>query len=159
MHLKLTARLRTLSRWAAAAAYASMIAEQSAFGVSDPHLQLPVELVEPLSREASFAPVSPVTASIAPVGPRGVPAPEVTLLEVVAGDAGDGTGAEAGGPTVTLVAKVKAPAGSKELKWESEAKAQVIAAVRRFGKPLQNLLSRDANEGDTRTVRYGGPII
>src|SRR6266508_2875113 len=37
-------------------------------------------------------------------------------------------------------------------KWETEARERVRSAVRRFGKPLQDLVARDANEGDTRLL-------
>ena len=37
-------------------------------------------------------------------------------------------------------------------KWEAAAKADIKAALRRFTKPLQELVSRDANEGDTRLL-------
>jgi Type I restriction enzyme R protein N terminus (HSDR_N) len=37
-------------------------------------------------------------------------------------------------------------------KWEQEARARTKAAVRRFTKPLADLLERDANEGDTRLL-------
>ncbi|WP_283139282.1 type I restriction enzyme HsdR N-terminal domain-containing protein [Rhizohabitans arisaemae] len=37
-------------------------------------------------------------------------------------------------------------------KWESDARTRVRAAVRRFAKPLAELVARDANEGDTRLL-------
>jgi hypothetical protein len=37
-------------------------------------------------------------------------------------------------------------------KWETEARDRLRAAVRRFSKPLADLLARDANEGDTRLL-------
>lgn len=37
-------------------------------------------------------------------------------------------------------------------KWETEARDRVKTAVRRFQKPLQDLIARDANEGDTRLL-------
>lgn len=37
-------------------------------------------------------------------------------------------------------------------KWEQDARARVRNAIRRFGKPLADLLERDANEGDTRLL-------
>jgi predicted type IV restriction endonuclease len=37
-------------------------------------------------------------------------------------------------------------------KWESEARDRAKAAVRRFQKPLADLVARDANEGDTRLL-------
>jgi len=37
-------------------------------------------------------------------------------------------------------------------KWESTARERVRSAVRRFSKPLADLVTRDANEGDTRLI-------
>jgi hypothetical protein len=37
-------------------------------------------------------------------------------------------------------------------KWESDARDRVRQAVRRFAKPLADLIARDANEGDTRLL-------
>jgi predicted type IV restriction endonuclease len=37
-------------------------------------------------------------------------------------------------------------------KWEADARERVKAGIRRFAKPLNDLLERDANEGDTRMV-------
>lgn len=37
-------------------------------------------------------------------------------------------------------------------KWESEARDRVRAAIRKFSRPLGDLVSRDANEGDTRLL-------
>ena len=37
-------------------------------------------------------------------------------------------------------------------KWESDTRDRVKAAVRRFQKPLADLVARDANEGDTRLL-------
>jgi hypothetical protein len=37
-------------------------------------------------------------------------------------------------------------------KWESDARDRVKAAVRKFQKPLADLVARDANEGDTRLL-------
>lgn len=65
--------------------------------------------------------------------------PETTT--VVAGDASATVargGEEAQGPQCT--------------KWESEARDRLKAAIRRYGKPLADLVARDANEGDTRLL-------
>ena len=35
-------------------------------------------------------------------------------------------------------------------KWETEARERLKAAIRRYSKPLADLVARDANEGDTR---------
>jgi hypothetical protein len=37
-------------------------------------------------------------------------------------------------------------------KWEGDARNRLRAAVRRFSKPLADLVARDANEGDTRLL-------
>jgi hypothetical protein len=37
-------------------------------------------------------------------------------------------------------------------KWETEARNRLKAAIRRFSKPLADLVARDANEGDTRLL-------
>src|SRR5262245_58913240 len=37
-------------------------------------------------------------------------------------------------------------------KWETEAKERIRAAVRKYQKPLADLVARDANEGDTRLL-------
>jgi predicted type IV restriction endonuclease len=46
----------------------------------------------------------------------------------------------------------KAPAGKSMPKWETEARDRLKAAVRKFAKPLNDLIARDANEGDTRLL-------
>jgi hypothetical protein len=37
-------------------------------------------------------------------------------------------------------------------KWETEARDRLRAAIRRFSRPLADLVARDANEGDTRLL-------
>ena len=44
------------------------------------------------------------------------------------------------------------PAERSAPKWETTARDRVKAAVRRFSKPLADLVDRDANEGDTRLL-------
>jgi hypothetical protein len=46
--------------------------------------------------------------------------------------------------------KPAAPRGAP--KWEVEARERVKAAVKKYSKPLGDLLARDANEGDTRLL-------
>jgi len=50
--------------------------------------------------------------------------------------------------------KSRAPRSSTRTvpKWESTARDRLRAAVRRFSKPLGDLVARDANEGDTRLL-------
>ena len=43
-------------------------------------------------------------------------------------------------------------AASAGPKWETDAKESIRAGLRRFKKPLADLLERDANEGDTRLL-------
>jgi hypothetical protein len=44
------------------------------------------------------------------------------------------------------------PKPRSALKWETEARDRLRAAIRRFSKPLADLVARDANEGDTRLL-------
>lgn len=43
-----------------------------------------------------------------------------------------------------------APRGAP--KWETDARERVKAAIKKFSKPLADLVARDANEGDTRLL-------
>ncbi|SEU37003.1 type I restriction enzyme HsdR N-terminal domain-containing protein [Nonomuraea wenchangensis] len=50
-------------------------------------------------------------------------------------------------------APTKKPAGTRVApKWETDARDRVRAAIRRYSKPLTDLIARDANEGDTRLL-------
>jgi hypothetical protein len=49
-------------------------------------------------------------------------------------------------------ALAKKSAGRDMPKWEADARARVRAAIRRFARPLSDLIARDANEGDTRLL-------
>jgi hypothetical protein len=51
-----------------------------------------------------------------------------------------------------MVEVPKAKAVKSAPKWEIDARDRLRAAVRRFSKPLQDLVARDANEGDTRLL-------
>jgi Type I restriction enzyme R protein N terminus (HSDR_N) len=53
-------------------------------------------------------------------------------------------------PAAASVSKRPAPRGAP--RWETDAKERVRAAVRRYAKPLADLVARDANEGDTRLL-------
>ena len=44
------------------------------------------------------------------------------------------------------------PKSSNLPKWEEEARASIRTAIRRFTKPLKEIVARDANEGDTRLI-------
>lgn len=50
----------------------------------------------------------------------------------------------------TLSPQKRAPRGAP--KWELDARERVKAALRKFQKPLADLVARDANEGDTRLL-------
>jgi len=62
-------------------------------------------------------------------------------------------GALAGEPAVPPHTIPKSPrsAGGRP-KWEAEARERVRSSVKRFAKPLADLIERDANEGDTRLL-------
>ena len=55
---------------------------------------------------------------------------------------------EASSTAESTVAAAK-PSGPK---WETEAKEMIRTGLRRFHKPLSDLVQRDANEGDTRLL-------
>ena len=130
--------------------------KQSAFGVAAPHRQLPIELARPMGFVEETDAVSPEEvpaaepeAALAPVSAAVsvAPAVEVSLVDVESSRKGEAEG------TVTVVAKIKPASAPRGMtKWETDAREQVAAAVKKFAKPLQNLLDRDANEGDTRLV-------
>jgi len=50
------------------------------------------------------------------------------------------------------VARSRKPPGQQMPKWEADARDRVRVAVRRFARPLAELIARDANEGDTRLL-------
>jgi hypothetical protein len=54
-------------------------------------------------------------------------------------------------PTIEPAAK-QAPKGRSMPRWEADARERVKAGIRRFSKPLAELVDRDANEGDTRLL-------
>lgn len=51
-----------------------------------------------------------------------------------------------------VVTPAKKPAARQMPKWESQTRDRVRAAIRRFARPLADLIARDANEGDTRLL-------
>jgi len=65
--------------------------------------------------------------------------PETT--SVVAGDA-----------SATVAEAAKKPKGRSAPKWETEARDRLKTAIRRYSKPLADLVARDTNEGDTRLL-------
>jgi hypothetical protein len=48
--------------------------------------------------------------------------------------------------------QAKKPKARGAPKWEADARDRLRGAVRRFSKPLADLVARDANEGDTRLL-------
>lgn len=54
--------------------------------------------------------------------------------------------------TVETQPRKKSTASRTGPKWESEARERLRAGLRRFSRPLADLASRDANEGDTRLL-------
>lgn len=46
----------------------------------------------------------------------------------------------------------ESPKASRLPRWEEEARSAIRAGLRRFSKPLKDILARDANEGDTRLI-------
>ena len=62
--------------------------------------------------------------------------------------------------TDTIHVNEDAPAVAEEAKktprsapkWETDGRDRLKAAIRKFGKPLADLVARDANEGDTRLL-------
>lgn len=48
--------------------------------------------------------------------------------------------------------ETRARRGRSAPRWEVEAKDRLRAGIRRFSKPMSDLLERDANEGDTRLL-------
>jgi hypothetical protein len=51
----------------------------------------------------------------------------------------------------TLESPIKKPSTSAP-KWELAARERMKAAIKKFSKPLNDLVARDANEGDTRLL-------
>jgi predicted type IV restriction endonuclease len=51
-----------------------------------------------------------------------------------------------------LTPPAKQPRPSSLPKWESIARERMKAAIKKFNKPLADLVARDANEGDTRLL-------
>ena len=55
-------------------------------------------------------------------------------------------------PTLDEPAKKARGAARKGPKWENDARDRLKTAIRRFNKPLSEMVERDANEGDTRLL-------
>lgn len=65
----------------------------------------------------------------------------VRSVEVVVGD-----------ESPTLAIEAKKPAGRAMPKWEAEVRERLKVQLKRFAKPMTDLLGRNANEGDTRLL-------
>lgn len=63
-----------------------------------------------------------------------------------------GTRADTGHEDETRGVRKASAAPRTMPKWESEARNRIRMAIRRYGKPLSDLIARDANEGDTRLL-------
>jgi hypothetical protein len=62
-------------------------------------------------------------------------------------------GMSAGQVVTPVLVTVRKPAAARTTpKWELETRERVRSFVRKFNKPLQDLVARDANEGDTRLL-------
>ncbi|MCC3292601.1 type I restriction enzyme HsdR N-terminal domain-containing protein [Arthrobacter sp. zg-Y1110] len=116
--------------WATTIAW---LLKQTSFGVKAAHAHLPEELYAP----AGWVPTLP-----------DLPAPELQEPPVKTVSAA---------PTEEEAPGVESPSqqpasGPKTPKWETTARSEVMAAVKKFSGPLQSLVDRDANEGDTRLL-------
>jgi hypothetical protein len=66
---------------------------------------------------------------------------EMETATVVEGDA-----------SATVADAAKKSKARSAPKWETEARDRLKGAIRRYSKPLADLVARDANEGDTRLL-------
>jgi hypothetical protein len=57
-----------------------------------------------------------------------------------------------GGASARVKDAANKPKARSAPKWETEARDRLKAAIRRYSKPLADLVARDANEGDTRLL-------
>jgi Type I restriction enzyme R protein N terminus (HSDR_N) len=57
-----------------------------------------------------------------------------------------------GGASAAVSEAARKPKARGAPKWETEARDRLRTAIRRFSKPLADLVARDANEGDTRLL-------
>jgi predicted type IV restriction endonuclease len=79
---------------------------------------------------------------------------ESSEAPVAIGDQSPHVVADAASKPVVQAADTRQPRDAKRSapKWETIARERVRTAVRRFHKPLNDLVERDANEGDTRLL-------
>lgn len=59
-------------------------------------------------------------------------------------------GTTSSSPEPAASAQPRTPRGAP--KWETDARERVKAAIRKYSRPLADLVARDANEGDTRLI-------
>ena len=57
-----------------------------------------------------------------------------------------------GDRSATVADAAKKPKARGAPKWETETRDRLKTAIRRYSKPLADLVARDANEGDTRLL-------
>lgn len=74
---------------------------------------------------------------------------ESTKTPTTAKNAAESTG---GNTTITPESSVRKSVPRAIPKWESDGRERLKAAIRKFSKPLADLVNRDANEGDTRLL-------
>ncbi|MGN5734092.1 hypothetical protein [Arthrobacter psychrochitiniphilus] len=122
----------------------SWMLKQAAFGVGDPYLHLPEELLAPAGSEPEVAAIVQVEVTVEAVQIEEVQvevslAPSLDCVPVPV-------------PAEAQAAEPKAVPVSRTPKWELAAIEQVHEAIKRYVKPLEALKARDANEGDTRMV-------
>lgn len=86
----------------------------------------------------------PTAAESVPLGDLSAPAESAADVTVEAT-----TPDRTGGDTDAPAAKRQSPRPSVP-KWEQETKDRIKAALRKLSKPLEEMIARDANEGDTR---------
>ncbi|ALO65622.1 hypothetical protein AS189_02845 [Arthrobacter alpinus] len=145
-HLEVIAHTRVVAIEGAGAAIVDMwepaiswMLKQAAFGVTDPYLHLPEELLRPEGSEPAQAAVVlvevPAEVSEQPAAPEPVASAPAAASQ----------------PAAHQTLPKVAPA-SRVPKWELTAIDQVHEAIKRYLKPLEALRARDANEGDTRMV-------
>lgn len=124
----------------------SWMLKQAAFGVADPYLHLPDEMLRPEGSELVETAVVLVEVPAVVTDQPTYSAP--TNAEPVDPEP---TEAPASKPA-TQEAAAKAMPTSRIPKWELMAIDQIHDAIKRYIKPLEALRARDANEGDTRMV-------
>lgn len=146
-------RLQAMSRWAEDAVDAGLEVpttdhlEQIAVAKSAEHAGIDSALVHAWSATLNW---------LMGQAAFGVADPYLQLPDSLRVPAGVTTAETSAKPAKTLKSPAsnsqEAASSSRMPKWESMAREQVLEAIKRYTKPLHDLKSRDANEGDTRLV-------